>query len=85
MAEGISIKENGDLLKKIVAEKGFSSYKNRYYLILQEIITKDTIYEELSDESKAILHQETGLDEEKRKVMSGNTLRIVLLGDLAIP
>lgn len=58
------------MLKKIVAEKGFSGYKNRYYLILQEIITKDTVYEELSDESKAILHQETGLDEEKIKVMS---------------
>lgn len=70
MAEGISIKENGVLLKKIVAEKGFSGYKNRYYLILQKIIKKDTVYKELSDESKAILHQEIGLDEEKIKLMS---------------
>ena len=70
MADKLEIKENSELLKKIVAEKGFSGYNNRYYWILQEVINEKTVYEELSEENKAILHHVTGLDQEKIKVMS---------------
>lgn len=70
MADRPKISENFGLLRQIVAERGFWGYRSKYRLILESIINDKTVYEELSDENKAILHYVTGLQEDKIKTLS---------------
>ena len=62
MVGDIKIKENRELLARIVAEKGFFGYKWQHHEIWERIITPETTYEGLSDENREILYDVTGLD-----------------------
>ena len=70
MAREIEIIENEELLRKIVAQKGYYAYRHRQKEILLALLKHTKTYEELSEESKAILQVEMNLSEEQIKQLA---------------
>lgn len=58
------------MLSQLVAERGYIGFKYRYREIAKQIIDPNSVYENLSDENKDIIHKALNLSEENLKQIS---------------